>query len=61
MTMRIILLALTLVGVGCSVEDGAPDPPIRQLVRCSPDAAPSDPLACPDLSAAVVDLGAGAD
>lgn len=39
----------------CSREDGLPDPPVRSLVPCVPDAGEDDPLACPAMPE--VDLG----
>lgn len=40
-----ILLAYALTA--CTREDGLPDPPVRALVPCVPDAGEDDPLACP--------------
>jgi len=52
-------LLLTLLVVyaasSCQREDGLPDPPLRTLVPCNPDAGEDDPLACPALPA--VDMG----
>ena len=48
---RLVLCLITLLLAGgllfCTREDGLPDPPIQQLVPCSPDAGADDPLACP--------------
>lgn len=39
----------------CTREDGLPDPPLRTLTPCVPDAGEDDPLACPPTPE--VDLG----
>ncbi|HUJ59121.1 MAG TPA: hypothetical protein VLX92_11535 [Kofleriaceae bacterium] len=51
----LILLALVLAALvaTCTREDGEPDPPVRQLVPCNPDAGAGDPLACPPIDAGV--------
>ena len=40
----------------CQREDGLPDPPLRSLVPCVPDAAEGDPLACPPVVDMAVDM-----
>ena len=45
------LCALLAYGVvSCTREDGLPDPPLRTLVACDPDAGADSPLACPQSS-----------
>lgn len=39
----------------CARDDGEPDPPVRSLVPCHPDAGADDPLACPPPGDAGVD------
>ncbi len=55
--MKLLLVAtalgFALFGVACSAEDSGPYPPVQRLVQCSVDAAPGDPLACPDMAATV--------
>ncbi len=47
--LGICLLSMTLYGIGaCTREDGIPNPPVRALIPCVVDAAPEDPLACPE-------------
>ncbi len=50
MTRLAMILCTALLCAGllfCTREDGLPDPPLRQLVPCAPDAGSDDPLACP--------------
>ncbi|HEY2747038.1 MAG TPA: hypothetical protein VGL86_20590 [Polyangia bacterium] len=49
-----LALAVAAIAVGCTREDGLPDPPVQQLVPCDPAAASGSPLACPP----TVDAGA---
>ncbi len=45
----------------CQREDGLPDPPLRTLVPCLPDAGPDDPLACPPPAEVDADVEDAAD
>lgn len=50
MTRLAIVLCTMLLGASllfCTREDGLPDPPLRQLVPCVPDAGSDSPLSCP--------------
>ena len=46
-TLTIVTLALLAFVATCNKDDGEPDPPVRALVPCHPDAGSDDPLACP--------------
>jgi hypothetical protein len=46
-TLTLVMLALLVSVATCNQEDGEPDPPVRELVPCHPDAGSDDPLACP--------------
>jgi hypothetical protein len=49
----LIVLALLIAIATCTKDDGEPDPPIRELVPCHPDAGNDDPLVCPPTDASV--------
>jgi hypothetical protein len=45
--IALVILALLIAIATCTKDDGEPDPPVRGLVPCHPDAGIDDPLACP--------------
>ena len=46
--LRAALVAvIALACARCANENGEPDPPVRGLVPCNPDAGSGDPEACP--------------
>jgi hypothetical protein len=48
-----IVLLLVIACARCANEDGEPDPPVRGLVPCNPDAGSGDPEACPPRDAGI--------
>lgn len=60
MTRLEAVLGTVLLGASllfCSREDGRPDPPLRPLVPCVPDAGSDDPLTCPKEAEEAGDAG----
>jgi hypothetical protein len=45
--IALVILAILIAIATCTKDDGEPDPPVRGLVPCHPDAGSDDPLACP--------------
>ena len=43
----LVIVALLIAIATCTKDDGEPDPPVRGLVPCHPDAGSDDPLTCP--------------
>jgi hypothetical protein len=48
-----LVIVVALACTRCASETGEPNPPVRGLVPCNPDAGSSDPEACPPLDAGV--------